>query len=188
MATENNIMTESTHLAESIHSPEDYASLRKSWRSTAACPKFVRREESEIIDAKAAGQQIAVLLSGADTAGESAVFEVICEAGGGAPPHFQVRESEYFYVVEGEFEIQAGDEVQTVRAGGLVFAPRQTVHAFRNIGSTTGKFLSWNSPGGHELFFKAVTQKVEAGAEPDAIAARAEHFDTKFDLGAVAVT
>jgi quercetin dioxygenase-like cupin family protein len=178
-------MTKSTSLAQSIQSPEDYAALRKSWRSNAACPKFVRREESEIINAKAAGQQIAVLLSGADTAGESAVFEVICEAGGGAPPHFQVRESEYFYVVEGEFEIQAGDEVQVVKAGGLVFAPRQTVHAFRNIGTTKGKFLSWNSPGGHELFFKAVTQTVEAGAGPETIAARAEHFDTKFDLSAI---
>jgi quercetin dioxygenase-like cupin family protein len=171
-------MTDKTGLVDTVRSAEDYGALRERWKQGAARPQMVTRAEAEVFETANADQSIAVLLSGADTAGESAVFEVTCQPAGGAPPHRQSNESEYFYVVEGRFEVRINDEVRELGPGGLAFAPKNAIHAFRNIGATAGKFLSWNNPAGHELFFRAMTNAGLAGAPLPELLDRAAHFDT----------
>jgi quercetin dioxygenase-like cupin family protein len=88
------------------------------------------------------------------TAGRLVFLENLTAPGGGPPPHVHTREDEFFYVLDGTFEIRIGDEVHTVQPGGFAFVPRGTVHNFRNTSETPARILVGFSPGGIEGFFR----------------------------------
>ena len=91
----------------------------------------------------------------ADSTGESLVLlENLTAPGGGPPPHVHTREDEFFYVLDGTFEIRIGDEVHTVAPGGFAYAPRGTVHNFRNVTATPSRVLVGFTPGGMDEFFR----------------------------------
>ena len=77
-------------------------------------------------------------------------------AGGGPPPHSHSREDETFTVLEGDFEILAHGHWQKLPVGEICFAPRGSIHTFRNVGSTTGKiavFMSRSRDPGMQSWF-----------------------------------
>ena len=49
--------------------------------------------------------------------------------------HVHSGQDKLYVVLEGEAEIQVGDEKQLVASGGGAFAPSGVVHAVRNIGN-----------------------------------------------------
>jgi hypothetical protein len=57
-------------------------------------------------------------------------------------------------VLDGTFEIRIGDEVHTLGPGGFAYAPRGTVHNFRNVAETPSRVLVGFTPGGMEGFFR----------------------------------
>lgn len=74
--------------------------------------------------------------------------------GGGAPPNRHPTDDEAFYVLEGRFEFQVGDETRIAGPGEFVRVPRGAVHAFRNIDPTPSRLLTLNAPGTlHRHFF-----------------------------------
>ena len=92
------------------------------------------------------------------TGGAYSLFEVVSEPGVGPPPHVQHREDEAFYVLEGEYEF-LDDDGHTVRVGtgSLVYVPKGNLHAYKNLGTTPGRMLVSQTPGGlHERFFEEV--------------------------------
>jgi len=95
-----------------------------------------------------------VLLSAEETAGSIAVYEDVVPPGSGVAVHMQTREEEFFFVLEGQFEFMVGERIAVVEPGTLVFVPRDTKHAFKNIGTKEGRLLTWNTPGGHERFLE----------------------------------
>ena len=97
------------------------------------------------------------------TGGAYALFEVTTQPNGGPPPHVQHREDESFYVLEGEYEFLAGSETLRVDAGSLLYVPKGTLHAHKNVGEGIGRMLVTQTPGGlYELFFeKAGIRPVE---------------------------
>jgi quercetin dioxygenase-like cupin family protein len=90
-----------------------------------------------------------------ESTGESLVLiENLTAPGGGPPPHIHTREDEFFYVLDGSFEIRIGDEVHAVGPGGFAYVPRGTVHNFRNTAEAPSRILVGFTPGGIEGFFQ----------------------------------
>ena len=101
------------------------------------------------------------------TGGAYSLFEVTTQPGAGTPPHVQHREDECFYVLEGEYEFLSGEETLRVGAGSLLYIPKGTLHAHKNVGEGEGRMLVAQTPGGlYERFFEEVGKPVygEAGS------------------------
>ena len=72
----------------------------------------------------------------------------------GPASHIHAEMEEGFYVLEGEFTLQLGDEHVAAPAGTFVLIPRGLVHTFWNSGETAARFLLMASPGGFERYFE----------------------------------
>jgi quercetin dioxygenase-like cupin family protein len=59
----------------------------------------------------------------------------------GPPRHVHDDFDEAWYVLEGEIEFSLGDRVDVCGPGSLAFAPRGTVHGFRNPGPRDARVL-----------------------------------------------
>src|SRR5687768_7091356 len=80
------------------------------------------------------GDTMTFKATGERTGGSLVLLENLTAPGGGPPPHVHTREDEFFYVLDGTFEIRIGDELHELGPGGFAFVPRGVVHNFRNAG------------------------------------------------------
>lgn len=144
-----------------IGSSEDFAATRERWQQGDALSRITNSDNVEHI--VLGGQDIAVLLSGEDTAGQMAIFELVAEPGANAAQHHQTTENEYWYIVKGEWEVQTGDTIATVGPGNMVLVPQDATHAFKLVSDKPGKMLVINAPAGHELFFQDAADQRAAG-------------------------
>ena len=136
-----------------INTSEDFARLRSLWSQMPMIPKVARVEESPTV--RFPGSTIRVLLNGEESGGSMSVFYQEVEPGFGAPPHHQPNEEEHFFILEGEMEMTIGNQTIHATPGTFAFAPRNATHAFKNHGEKVCRFITWNSPGGHERMFEA---------------------------------
>jgi mannose-6-phosphate isomerase-like protein (cupin superfamily) len=90
------------------------------------------------------------------TNGAYCLLEAVVRPGSEPPPHLHAREDELFYLLEGEIDAFAGDDVFTVGTGGCVFLPRLVPHAFI-IRSPMLRMLALFTPGGIEDMFRRVS-------------------------------
>jgi quercetin dioxygenase-like cupin family protein len=114
------------------------------------------------------GELVTYKTTSDQTGGAYSLFEVTTQPGNGVPPHVQHREDESFYVLEGEYEF-LDDAGGTTRAGAgsLIYVPRGNLHAHKNVGTTTGRLLVSQTPGGlHESFFEEVGEPTMDGSKP----------------------
>jgi quercetin dioxygenase-like cupin family protein len=100
------------------------------------------------------GDTMRFMATGEGTGGSLVLLENLTAPGGGPPPHIHTREDEFFYVLDGTFEIRTGDEVHALGPGGFAYVPRGTVHNFRNTAQTASRILVGFTPGGIEGFFR----------------------------------
>ncbi len=106
---------------------------------------------------------------GDETGGAYSLFETCTAPHLGTPPHLHHYEDESFYILEGTYGFQIGDEQVVLGPGGYAFAPRGTPHAYRNIGETPARMLIMETPGGiHERFFTEVGDLVTDPADAQA--------------------
>ena len=115
-----------------------------------------------------------------DTAGHYSLIEY--EAGPnftGPAPHIHLEMEEGFYVVEGTFDLQVGDEQVRAPAGSFILIPRGTVHTFANPLPTPSKFLLIASPAGFEHYFEDLAPLVEEHGypSPEAMQGLAEKYN-----------
>ena len=111
------------------------------------------------------GEVVTYKTTSEQTGGAYSLFEVTTHPGGGVPPHVQHREDESFYVLEGEYEFLDDGGATRAGAGSLIYVPRGNLHAHKNVGTTTGRLLVSQTPGGlHERFIEEVG--LRAGEEP----------------------
>ncbi len=129
--------------------------------------------EATIIDAgqgrtlNVLGHVVKVMLSSADTHGQSFVFETISPPGQFVPPHSHEHEDEYGYIVEGVFEVVVDGQIYEARAGAVLYFPRHVAHGFRNIGSIPGKMIWISTPGANVDPFFEELGALPADAPPD---------------------
>ena len=92
------------------------------------------------------------------------VLENTFHARGGPPRHLHPGQDEWFYILEGEFVIEVGDQRHTLRPGDSVLGPRRVPHVWAFAGDAPGRILVAFTPAGRmEAFFREVTK---AGAMP----------------------
>ncbi|MGH2921057.1 MAG: quercetin 2,3-dioxygenase [Gaiellaceae bacterium] len=100
------------------------------------------------------GDTMTLKATAESTGGSLMLLEILTSPGGGPPPHVHSREDEFWYVLDGTFEIRLGDEVHVLGPGGFAYAPRGTVHNFRNTAETPSRILVGFTPAGMEGFFR----------------------------------
>jgi mannose-6-phosphate isomerase-like protein (cupin superfamily) len=142
-------------------------------------PRIATADGAEAI--RPFGIDMKVLIGGEHTGGTFSAIEAAINPGEGPPPHLHRDRDEYFYVLEGTYQLSVGGEEATVGPGALVFVPRGTVHAFKNIASTAGKLLEWTIPGSNGDYFRAMHEMEAAGGfDPEKFAAINRRFVTEF--------
>ncbi len=95
-----------------------------------------------------------VKISGSDTEGDLAIFEqTSLSQGKGTPLHVHHTQDEIFYVLEGSYKFQVGDEKYDLTTGDSIFLPRKVAHAWSQV-SAKGKMTVTVQPAGKlENFF-----------------------------------
>lgn len=107
-------------------------------------------------------------VSGTDTDGALFVIENTNDARGGPPRHLHHEQEEWFYVVEGEYLAEIGDERYRLEPGDSIFAPRRIPHVWAHIGEGTGRLIvAFRPAGGMEAFFDAVSRLKEAASREE---------------------
>jgi len=98
-----------------------------------------------------------VKVSGSDTVGNLAIFEqTSLSPGRGTPLHLHHFQDEVFYVLDGQYAFQVGEDRYELKAGDSIFLPRKVPHAWKQI-SQRGKMTVVVQPAGKlENFFMAV--------------------------------
>lgn len=98
-----------------------------------------------------------IKISGKDTNNELAVFEQTGLSPNGGPPlHIHIDQDEWFFVREGEYLFQCGNERFHLKAGDTIFLPRNVPHAFIQLTHQATTIVSYMPAGKMEEFF-AVT-------------------------------
>jgi quercetin dioxygenase-like cupin family protein len=100
------------------------------------------------------GDTMTFKATGESTVGGLVLIENLTAPGGGPPPHIHTGEDEFFYVLDGTFEIRIGDDVHALGQGGFAYVRRGTVHNFRNTAETPSRILVGFTPAGIEGFFR----------------------------------
>lgn len=93
-----------------------------------------------------------------DSAGVFIIENSFHEKGGPAR-HLHFDQDEWFYVVEGEFILEIGEEQFRLNPGDSILAPRKIPHVWAYTGGERGRILIAFMPAGKmEAFFREVTQ------------------------------
>lgn len=100
-----------------------------------------------------------IKISGRDTNQELAVFEQTGQTPDGGPPlHIHIDQDEWFFVTEGEYLFQCGDERFHLKAGDTIFLPRNVPHAFVQLTGKARTIVSYMPAGQMEAFFAATNR------------------------------
>ncbi len=96
-----------------------------------------------------------IKISAADTDGDLAVFEQTGLTPNGGPPlHIHPFQDEWFYVIEGDYHFQVGEDKYSMKAGDTIFLPRNIQHAFIQLSEKGKMIVSYLPAGKMEAFFK----------------------------------
>lgn len=79
---------------------------------------------------------------------------------GGPARHLHTDQDEWFYVAEGEFAFEVGDEKFRLKPGDSLLGPRKVPHVWAYVGGgSMGRIVIAFSPAGKmEAFFREVTK------------------------------
>jgi quercetin dioxygenase-like cupin family protein len=93
-------------------------------------------------------------VSSVDTNGDLFIVEVTDDTKGGPPRHLHHEQEEWFYVIDGEYIVEIGDERYRLGPGDSVLAPRGVPHTWAHVGEGKGRQLIVFRPAGKmEAFF-----------------------------------
>ena len=116
---------------------------------------------------RAFGEEVIMHLEGEHTGGKLSLWTEITPPGGGPPPHYHLNEDEWLMVQEGRMSCLVDGQWQELKASGIVFAPRGSVHTFKNVGDEVSRMLVSTSPSGFEKFFSRCADEFANPGGPD---------------------
>ena len=94
-----------------------------------------------------------------DSQGDLLVVELVHHTKGGPPRHLHRAQDEVFYVVEGEYLLEVGQERFRLRPGDCAFGPRNVPHTWAFVGDHTGRIVFIVTPAGPlEAFFHELSR------------------------------
>ena len=98
-------------------------------------------------------------VSSEDSHGGLLVVEMTHHQKGGPARHFHHEQDEWFYVVEGEYVFEVGQDLIPLKPGDSVFGPRKVPHVWSFVGEQPGRILFIFSPASQmEAFFRETGQ------------------------------
>jgi quercetin dioxygenase-like cupin family protein len=98
-------------------------------------------------------------ISGKDTDDDLAVFEQTGLSPKGGPPlHIHPFQDEWFYVIEGKYFFQVGEESHRLKKGDTIFLPRNVKHAFIQLTKKGKMIVSYLPAGKMEDFFRVTDE------------------------------
>lgn len=107
-------------------------------------------------------------ISGKDTEGALAIFEQISlSQGHGTPLHIHPSQDEIFYVIEGSYSFQVGEEKFKLEAGESIFLPRNIPHAWSQVSSKGKMTVIFQPAGKMEEFFVALQNLDHLPSQPE---------------------
>ena len=126
--------------------------------------------------------QLRMLTDASTTGGALSSLEVTLSTGSdGAAPHFHTKSSELFYVIDGELQVLADDEIRTVGAGGSIVVPKRMVHAFGAAPGVAARVLIVLTPGVERFdYFRLLGRIKDGEATYDDLMASQDRFDNHF--------
>ena len=87
------------------------------------------------------------------------ILENTFHARGGPARHLHYDQDEWFYVIEGGFRFEVGEERYLLRPGDSLLAPRRVPHVWAHVGEGTGRILVAFAPAGNmEAFFREASK------------------------------
>lgn len=152
--------------------------MQQTITPAAVAPLFVRAGQSRR-SYRYLGEGITgdCLLTASDTGGAFSLFDIACAPGAFVPPHVHANEDEIFYVLEGRFSLQVGEQVIVAGPGACLHGKKGVTHSPKNIGDTPGRALVLATPGGFERFFDALNEMGGLPVDPTP-----ENLAKAFDL------
>lgn len=125
------------------------------------------------------GTTLRILSTAASSIGAS-TFEFQALPGWDTGSHRHSTIEEQFYVIDGEMELRAGDEIVIGTPGTFVSVPPGAAHAFANRTQSPARMLLVCTPPGHENYFIELAEILsrEGAPDPEEIAALRSRFDT----------
>jgi quercetin dioxygenase-like cupin family protein len=104
----------------------------------------------------------------------------------GSSVHNHRATDEAFYVLEGTFGFQVGEDIVEGSAGTFVFVPIGTVHAFWNQGPTPARMLLAMSPPDFWRYLKELAEGLTvAGDDAEAAMELRKELSEKYDVEVV---
>jgi mannose-6-phosphate isomerase-like protein (cupin superfamily) len=104
-----------------------------------------------------------VRITSRQTEGAYCVCEMTTLPGEGVSAHVHDRDEEFYYILEGAYEMEAGDERYTAETGSIVVIPRDVPHQFRNAGKVPARALMIFRPGGFDELIGEMRQAAAGG-------------------------
>lgn len=126
------------------------------------------------------GTEVTFKVRGDQAAGASCL-EFAAAPGFDTGLHVHRTLEETFYVLEGEFELRADEEVRRALPGSLMFIPPGVPHRFSNPTDAPAKLLLVMSPAAFDRYFVELAEILAQSGPPDsnAIAALRSKYDTQ---------
>jgi quercetin dioxygenase-like cupin family protein len=117
-----------------------------------------------------------IKISSSDTENELAMFEQTGLTPSGGPPlHIHPFQDEWFYVLEGEYLFQVGEDKYAMKAGDTIFLPRNVQHAFIQLTEKGRMIVSYMPAGKMEAFFKVTDKWVSPPSREEIAKTFADH-------------
>ncbi len=97
------------------------------------------------------------------------MVEITVDQKGGPGKHLHRLQDEWFYIIEGDFLMEAGDQRFRMKPGDSLFVKRGVAHVWANVGESRLRFLASVSPAGKlEAFFENASKyNTPPGPEPE---------------------
>lgn len=94
-----------------------------------------------------------IKVSQKDTNGDLTIFEYTGNEKGGPPLHVHPHQDEIFFIVQGEYLFQVGEDKHSLKAGDTIFLPRTVPHTFAQLTDNGKMFFLFQPSGQMEEFF-----------------------------------
>jgi quercetin dioxygenase-like cupin family protein len=129
-------------------------------------PFVVEAGKSRFDENLGGGTRNDLKISGKDTDGHWAMFEIHSKGKTGPALHIHQDQDETVFILEGEYLYQIGEEKKRFKTGDTIFIPRGTPHAFVHLNESTGRKLSMYQPANNiEEMFRQIGLLKEFSAE-----------------------
>ncbi|MBD1395083.1 cupin domain-containing protein [Mucilaginibacter glaciei] len=96
-----------------------------------------------------------IKVSTKDTDGDLSAFSYTGHVKGGPPLHVHPNQDEMFFILEGKFLFQVGEDQYYLTKGDSIFLPRNVPHTFAQLTDSGQVFFLFQPAGKMEDFFRA---------------------------------